>query len=202
MSASSKATGSTAKSHPLRDVFLGWQCRVRQHAMREKRGRPDDAIMPTITLPDDAAPLGQIITVFNKLPLYSLTPEFRHMAKRTYDPAQRRDKALDFFSATYYQKPREFSDTLTSSFQPDSALADVIHTAQRVYLGFSAYAQQFTLYCNVSKLQNSDPLYQATWWHNHLFNPNLSAQAIILGFTPDWGHADSQSGLEASVANA
>ena len=39
----------------LRDSFLRWQCRVRQIAMREASGRPDDAVTPALTLPGQAA---------------------------------------------------------------------------------------------------------------------------------------------------
>ncbi len=177
---------SHKESHILRDAFLGWQCRVRQHAMREKQGRPDDEIMPILTLADTGESIGRIITVYNKLPSYSLTPEFRHMAKKTHDAAQRREQALNFFSATYYQKPKEFSDTLTSCFLPNSAGAAAIHKAKRARLEFAAFGQQFMLDCQVWKLPPTNPLYQATWWHNHLFNPNLSGQAVILGFEPDW----------------
>ena len=143
-------------------------------------------------------PMGQIITVFNKLPSHSLTPEFRHMAKRTHDPAQRRDKALQFFSATYYQKPQEFSDTLTACFQPDSSGAAQIHAAKHVSLYFSAYRQSFTLRCKVWQLLPQNPLHQATWWHNHLFNPELSAQAIVLGFEPDWTQSSADPPIGTS----
>jgi len=51
-----------APDHPLRKAFLKWQCRVRQMAMRDNYGRPDDAITPAVYLPDQAEPMGHIIT--------------------------------------------------------------------------------------------------------------------------------------------
>ena len=30
--------------------------------------------------------------------------------------------------------------------------------------------------------------YQATYWHNRLFNPNRPAAVKVLVFTPDWPH--------------
>ena len=33
------------------------------------------------------------------------------------------------------------------------------------------------------------PAYQATWWHNRIFNPDLANDAVVLAFTPDWKSA-------------
>jgi hypothetical protein len=186
MSAVAQILGQAPQQHPLRDAFLKWQCRVRQMAMREFDGRPDDSIMPALTLKGADEPMGHIITLINKLPAYSVTPEMQHMVKRTNDPAQRRDKAIQFFSSTHYQKAREFSDTLTATFPPKSKGAQAIRQADRVTLYFSAYNQEFTLDCKVWKLTEKNPLYQSTYWHNALFNPSLTADTTILGFEPDW----------------
>ena len=34
----------------LRDHFMGWQCRIRQHAVRTGKGRPTEGMTPTVTL--------------------------------------------------------------------------------------------------------------------------------------------------------
>ena len=114
---------------PLRDKFMGWQCRVRQIAMRETMGRPNDAIAPVVYLEAGSEPLGQIVTVICKLQIHSKTPELRHIFKHTNDPAQRRDKALQFLSETYFQKHREFSDMLVATFIPDSYVAKALEKA-------------------------------------------------------------------------
>ncbi len=36
--------------HPLQDHFLGWQCRVREYAMRNDEGRPTPGMCPTVFL--------------------------------------------------------------------------------------------------------------------------------------------------------
>ncbi len=92
--------GETFSDSALRKAFLKWQCRVRQIAMRENFGRPDDAITPALYLGQDEAPMGHVITLMNKAPGHSVTPEMNHMLAKTNDPAQRRDQALQFFSAT------------------------------------------------------------------------------------------------------
>jgi hypothetical protein len=176
----------------LRDSFLRWQCRVRQMMMRDEQGRPSAGIVPALTLPGATEPLGHIITVMSKSPQFSKTPEMRHMARKTNDPAQRREAALAFFSEYYYQKPAEFSDILTATFPAGSPGAAKIREAGRAVLTFDAYAQRFVLDCRVWKLAEHNPLYQSTYWHNLLFNPGLAADTVILGFEPDWtrSHAD------------
>jgi len=186
MSSLATAFGASITDSPLKDSFLKWQCRVRQIAMRDADGRPDDAIMPAVTLAGQDEPMGQIITLLNKAPAHSVTPEMRFMAKKTNDPAQIRDGALKYFSATYYQKHREFSDILTATFVPGSEGAAAIRAADRVTLTFDAYAQRFDLDCKVWRLAAHNPLYQATMAHNLLFNPALHPDTEVLGFEPDW----------------
>lgn len=179
------------KNQKLLESFLRWQCRVRQIAMRDNQGRPDDAIAPELTLAGETEPMGHIITVISKWGAYTKTPELKHMSKRTNDPAQRRNKALEFFSETYYQQSREFSDTLTATFPPDSAGADSLVAAGECTLKFEAYNQRFDLICKINRLPDSDPLYQSTWWHNLLFNPTLHPRTTVLAFEPDWDRSTS-----------
>ena len=97
--------------------------------MREDMGRPGGAIIAALTLACETQPMGHVITLMLKAPAYSKTPEMRHIAASTYDPAQRREKALELFSDTYYQNPREFSDVLTTIFPPHSPGAAAICAA-------------------------------------------------------------------------
>lgn len=178
--------GQSYSDAPIRSAFLKWQCRVRQTAMRDTDGRPDDGIMPAVFLPGEPAPMGHIITILNKAPGYSLVAEMTHMAAKTNDPAQRRDQAIQFFSATYYQKAKEFSDLLTATFPPGSPGAAAIRKAENVQLVFTAYAQTFDLTCKVWRLAEHNPLFQATMAHNRLFNPGLTPDTEVLGFEPNW----------------
>ena len=189
--ATAKLLGQYTKSQPLRDAFLRWQCRVRQMMMRDDLGRPGEGIMPSLTLAGEAEPMGHIVTVMSKSPQFSKTPEMMHMVRRTNDPAQRREAALTFFSETYYQKASEFSDILTATFPPESPGAAGIRAAGQVTLTFEAYSQRFDLACRVWALAEHNPLFQATYWHNLLFNPGLSADTVVLGFEPDWSRSSS-----------
>jgi len=175
----------------LRDSFLRWQCRIRQMMMRENEGRPSEGVMPEVTLPGAAEAMGAIITVLSKRPEFSKTMELQHMARKTKDPALRRDAALKFLSEYYYQKGREFSDMLTATFAPGSRGAEAIRNAGFCRLDFSAFNQTYSLHCKVWALNETNPLRQATYWHNLLFNPNLSADTTILGFEPDWSRSSA-----------
>lgn len=192
MSSLGAAMGQSFSDAPLRKAFLRWQCRVRQMAMRDHEGRPDDAIMPAVFLPGESAPMGHIITLLNKAPGYSVTAELTHMAAKTNDPAQRRDQAIRYLSATYYQKAAEFSDLLTATFPPESQGAATLHAAKSARLVFDAYAQKFELECKVWRLAPHNPLYQSTLAHNRLFNPTIHPDTEVLGFEPNWDASTSE----------
>lgn len=194
MSSLGATLGESYSVSPLRTAFLKWQCRVRQVAMRDNQGRPDDAITPALFLPGEEEPMGHIITLLNKSPGYSVTSELLHMAKKTNDPAQRRDQAMQYLSATYYQKAAEFSDILTATFPPGSPGAARVREAGSVRLKFDAYAQMFDLGCKVWKLAPHNPLHQATMAHNRLFNPALHPDTEVLGFEPDWELSSAEPG--------
>ena len=199
MKAVAQHSEMTQQFNGLRDAFLRWQCRVRQISMRENFGRPDGAIKPRLTLNRDSEPVGNIITVLSKNPSHSKTPEMRHMVQSIFDPSQRREKAIQFFSEIYYQKPQQFSDTLTAAFSPDSPVAEVICAAKACSLTFDSYGQRFDLDCIVSTLTKNNPLFQATWWHNKLFNPHLLPGTVILGFEPDWSRSSAEPNFTANV---
>ena len=186
MNALSVAFGQSLSDNPLRMAFLKWQCRVRQLSMRNNAGQPDDGVTPAVYLAGSAEPIGHIITVLSKAPRYSVTAELEFISARTYDPAQRREKAIEFLSSVYYQKAIEFSDILTATFPPNSEGAANLRRAQTVTLKFDAFSQKFDLVCRVWRLTQRNPLYQSTIAHNRLFNPNLHPDTIVLGFEPDW----------------
>ena len=185
------ALAELAGQSRLRDAFLRWQCRARQNAARLRSGRPDAAMVPELTPVGASEPAGSIITVLNKHEDASHTPELIQMAKRTADPAERRRKALEFFSETYFQQPKSFADTLTAVFAPDSRGAARIASAGACTLDFDAYGQRWSLSCAVEPLSATHPLYLATWWHNYLFNPALPPASVVLAFEPDWASSSA-----------
>lgn len=183
-----------------RDAFMAWQCRERQMMMRVDQGRPGPAVAPEVVLPGQTEPVARIVTVMSKRGPHARTPEFQHIVRRTNDPAARREAGLKLLSELYYQRPQEFADMLTASFGPASALADAIHGAERCALNFDAHGQRWHLACRVWRLAAHNPLWQATYWHNRMFNPALTEEAVILGFEPDWARSREGGAAPGDIA--
>ena len=176
-------------ANALRQQFLGWQCRIRQIVVREGGGRPSSAMRPRLTTPsgDEIAP-GVIVLLIEADPGES-TSLFRHQFLKTQDPNERYAKILEILQASYFQRPAEFSDVMTALFGPQSAVASRLLAHGRCILEFEEYSQGYRVPCAVAALDEAHPFYQATYWHNRMFNPNLPGGIQILSFTPDWTHA-------------
>lgn len=172
----------------FRASFLGWQCRLRQLSVRNAEGRPTSGMRPAVRV-GAGPPLGQIVVLIVPSAPAESTAEFRHMVRRTNDPAERFKSALKTLAAHYYQYPQDFSERMTALFGPQSEIAQQLLAAGEASLRFEQYNQTYELPCHVSELPETDPHYQATYWHNSLFNPRIPPDARVLGFTPDWAHA-------------
>lgn len=180
-----------ARATRLREHFLGWQCRLRQMSARQAEGRPSAGMRPR-ALDGTGAELAPALTVLLVPSQPAPAAErFRHMMRRTNDPAQRRENALELLAATYYQRPGDFTDRLTALFGPGSALAGRLLGAGACRLEFEQYSQRYRLPCAVSELARDDAARQATYWHNSLFNPGLPGDVRVLAFTPDWARAEA-----------
>ena len=190
MQADSNVLRLDRANEQLRDRFLVWQCRIRQISMRSHDGRPTGGMTPLVSATDKNAPVGRTVTVLCKRPEHSVTMELRHLARRTHDPAERRENALKFLAERYYQSPREFSDVLTASFPPGSDTAATLLEHRECRLAFEQFSQRFNVRCTARRLSRNNSLREATFWHNLLFNPGLSADCIILGFEPDWARSE------------
>ena len=167
-------------------AFIRWQCRARQIAVRNRGGKPDDSIMPQLVFGDLKRPSHGIITIMCRNPEFSVLPELAQIAKSTHDPAIRRESAVRFFSAGYYQSAAEFSGSLAASFPPGSLLAEALISSGQCGLIFDSFAQRYELQCSIHLLGRHDPLRSELWWHNFLFNPGLRPETAFLVFDPDW----------------
>ena len=173
----------------LRDRFIGWQCRLRQMAVREAGGKPSAGMRPQVL-----SPAGEELTAAITVLIVPADPGdslklFRYQVLRTEDPAERYDNALELLAANYFQHPREFGDVMTALFAAKSELADELLNLGRCRLVFEQYNHAFRVPCTVAQFAEDDEHFQATFWHNRLYNPNLPAGVRVLGFTPDWSHA-------------
>ena len=175
----------------MRDGFIGWQCRIRQHALRVHGGRPSPGMRPRV-MGADGRELANAVTVLliEDDPAMS-TARFRHIMRKTHDPAARFDEAVKLLSAAYYQTSRKFSDRMTALFSLDSAIAAALLEDGECRLEFDQFSQRYSLACAVAALAEDDPAFQASYWHNAMFNPALPGAVQILAFTPDWSRAEA-----------
>ena len=172
----------------LRRHFLGWQCRIRQHAMRREAGRPSDGMRPTLTR-DNGEEFGRIAVVICEGDPDATTAQFRHIVQRTQDPAERLKKAVEFLSSAYFQKGETFSDALLALFGPTSPTAEMLVADGHCILAFQQFSQSYRLSCRVEELDPGHRLAQALIWHNRMFNPNTPPDIRPLALWPIWDEA-------------
>lgn len=173
-------------SEKLKNYFIGWQCRIRQLAVRKDDGRPSAGMQASIATKASDNALGTINTGLVRIDPEEITAEFRHIVKKTHDPNLRHQAAVKILASAYYQHPKEFQDLLTATFAVDSELAEHLLKEGDCQLHFEQYQQKFILYCSVKDVEENDQVYQSTFWHNRMFNPVMPAKVQVLRFNPDW----------------
>lgn len=173
----------------LMKAFLGWQCRLRQLSVRNDEGRPSPGMRPTLRVPGQNA--SEITVVIIKRDSDRWTSEFQHIFKRTHDPKERFEAALRYLQSSYYQEPLSFDDRLTAVFGMTATVPKQIAGRTDCMLVFEQFRQTFELPCKADRLEVEDPSFQATYWHNALFNPAMPAGVQIVSFHPDWSRAEA-----------
>ena len=182
---------SPVAADTMRAYFLGWQCRIRQIAMRQDGGRPSPGMRPRV-LDAAGAEIAPALTVL-------LTPEepgestafFRFQVLKSPDPRDLYERGLAFLRADYYQRPERFTDTLVAVLPENSGVAERLLADGDCTLAFDQFRQTFRLPCKVQDLQPDDEIYDAAVWHNRLFNPALPGTLHVIAFNPDWASAEA-----------
>lgn len=176
----------------IRDHFLGWQCRLRQHSIRNLNGEPSPGMTPDMVVGGGDTGYEGIKVLLVRHDPSEHTPEIKHMVRKTRDPKQRYDNALKYFAESYYQDKSLFSDCMTALFSAESAAAARLHDAASATLVFFEKNQRYVIPSEVRRLNDDDPVWQSTYWHNHLFNPVLPGDSIVLQFVPDWSRTKAE----------
>ena len=166
--------------------FLGWQCRVRQYAMRNGEGRPTPGMRPDVLLEDGKEVASAVTLLLVPDLLQESILQFRFMALKTQDPQERYKKAVQLLSASFYQNVENFSGLMTGVFSRSSETVNRLKKNQRCVLEFDFQQQKFRVPAGIKVLLKKNPKYEFTYWHNFLFNPHLSPDVTVLGFEPDW----------------
>ena len=177
---------------PIQNYFIGWQCRVRELALRSEEGRPNGGMRPKIALKN-----GKVVFPAATLLIIPEHPDqiirqFRFMALKTQDPKERYTKALQLLAARFYQKTEDFSGALAGIFSRFSEEVMALEKDNYCIIEFDYQQQAFKIPCNVSESPKNDQVYEFTYWHNYLFNPNLSPEVKVLHFKPDWSETLSE----------
>ena len=171
---------------PIQNYFIGWQCRVRELALRSEEGRPNGGMSPQIILKN-----GKVVFSAATLLIIPDQPDqsirqFRFMALKTQDPKERYTKALQLLAARFYQNAEDFSGAMSGIFSRTSEEVKALVKHQHCVMEFDYQQQAFKIPCHVSASPKNEPVYEFTYWHNYLFNPNLSPEVKVLHFKPDW----------------
>lgn len=177
------------QSHDLATHFLTWQCRIRQIAMREDAGRPSQGMRPKVIDGEGNELSAGIIVLLVRENSYESTEFFKFQVQKHNSPEDIYNKALTFLQSTHYHGALEFNDELTALFAPGSKLVERLMIEGKCILQFEQFNQRYTLPCRIRQLEPQDDAYQATIWHNRVFNPNLGDDVSIIGFQPDWDEA-------------
>ncbi len=178
--------GHSVLPDDLRNHFLTWQCRIRQIAMREEEGRPSQGMRPRVSDENGHELSAGIIVLLVREDSFESTEFLKFQVQKYNDPQQVYEKALIFLQSTHYHRAAEFSDEMTGLFGTDSALVDRMLGGGTTILEFRQYNQEYKIPCRTRLLGPDEDAYQATLWHNRVFNPNIGENIQIAGFQPDW----------------
>ena len=164
--------------------FIAWQCRLRKQCVRELGGKPSvgmSAGIYSISGGDEQSRLSFLIV---RKDSGARTDEFRHLVRKTPDSREWAKNGLQILSELHYHETDQFDNRLTALFGLDSTVADALLEAGQCHLKFAEKGVDYEFDFDVESLADESEFFQATYWHNRLFNPTLPGQVRILGFTP------------------
>jgi hypothetical protein len=164
--------------------FIAWQCRLRKLSMRELDGRPSagmSAGVYSVSGGDEQSRMNFLILRRDSAPR---TDEFRHIVRKTQDSSEWMQNGLRILAEMHYHESEQFDHRLTALFSIDSTLAEALLGAGECHLKFAENSIDYGFDFDVAELAEDHELFQATYWHNRLFNPTLPGKVRVLVFTP------------------
>ncbi|RZO43410.1 MAG: hypothetical protein EVA81_08145 [Proteobacteria bacterium] len=183
------------KRLPIQDHFIGWQCRVRQYAMRNGEGRPSPGMRPDVILEDGKEVASSVTLLLVPELLQDSIRQFRYMAMKTNDPLERYKKAIQLLSSNFYQNVESFGGLMTGLFSRNSMTVNSLLKNQRCILEFNFQQQKFRVIADIKFMSKNNLEYEFTYWHNFLFNPYLSPDVSVIGFEPVWSETIADPSL-------
>ena len=179
----------------LKKHFLGWQCRVREYSLRYQVGRPSLGICPSVLDSGGTELTASIILILIPIKPLESIKQFRYMAKKTFDPNERYKKAIQLLSSTFYQHIEKFDGVMSGLFPKNSSTFTRLLEGKNRVLHFNYQQQSFRIDCSVAEFNKEEPGYKFTFWHNFLFNPNLSPDSRVLKFSPNWSESSADPSM-------
>ena len=164
--------------------FISWQCRLRKMSMRERGGRPSPGMSAgvySVSGGDEQSRLNFLIVREND---GARTGEFRHIVRKTQDPSEWIKNGLRILAEMHDQEAGQFDNRLTALFSLDSGLAEALLEAGQCRLKFAEGSVDYEFDFDVAALNAGDDYFEATYWHNRLFNPTLPGNVQVLSFCP------------------
>ena len=140
----------------LRDHFLGWQCRIRQLAIRQLEGQPMPAMQPAVWS-RKGEPISQRMTVLiikaEPAEIDRLFPPSAAAHPRACRSPRRRPRLS---RGRLFQDPQSFSEEMTALFPAASPAAGAMLAARPVLLDFDQYSQRYRISCKVRRLKGDE----------------------------------------------
>lgn len=175
----------------LARAFVAWQCRIRQHAVRNHDGQPMGGMRPRVfTKKGEVLSPGLVTLLVPEDPGEALS-YIKFQVQKTVDPNVTRDTVLRYLAGDFYQLPELFSDRLTAVFAPGSETAAALLKFKEVLLDYEQFSQVFRMSSKVKALAPTDEAHGFSLWHARAFNRNIPNDAVVLSFVPDWRSAVS-----------
>jgi len=164
--------------------FIAWQCRLRKQSMREQGGQPSQGMGAGVYSVSGGQEQSRMQFLVLRKNSETRTAEIRHIVRKTPDSNEWLKNGLRILAEKHYQETDQFQDRLSALFGLDSSLADALEEAGACHLKFSEKGIDYCFDFDVEMLAEDDELFQATYWHNRLFNPTLPGKVRIFAFTP------------------
>ncbi len=152
--------------------------------MRKNNGIPSTGMRPVLKI--DGEPYGPVTVQIVKSDSENVTREFRFITQKTQEHQARYESALKLLSEYYYQIPGEFDEEITAIYSVASEFAKRIVETETCVLQFDQGNQVYHLDCKTRFISTDEQKYQATYWHNSLFNVSMPGVVNMIGFSPDW----------------
>ena len=167
--------------------FIAWQCRLRKQSMRERGGRPSEGMSAAVYSVKGGEEQSRMNFLIVRKDPGERTSELRHIVRKTPDSSEWIKNGLRLLAEMHYHEIDQFQDRLSALFGLDSTLADALLQAGQCRLKFAENSIDYEFDFDVAALDEADDLYQATYWHNRLFNPTLPGRVRVLSFSPRLG---------------